>query len=65
MPSRCTYPYPVLIDGNSLSHEYGGLDSLPTSFFVDRQGNVVETQLGLTSKDDIEAKIRKALGAGK
>lgn len=58
-------PYPVLIDGNSLSHEYGGLDSLPTSFFVDRQGNVVETQLGLTSKDDIEAKIRKALGAGK
>jgi len=58
-------PYPVLIDGDSLSHEYGGLDSLPASFFVDRQGNVVETQLGLTSKDDIEAKIRKALGAGK
>jgi cytochrome c biogenesis protein CcmG/thiol:disulfide interchange protein DsbE len=58
-------PYPVLIDGGSLSHPYGGLDSLPSSFFVDRQGNVVATQLGLTSKDEIEAKIRKALGAGK
>jgi cytochrome c biogenesis protein CcmG/thiol:disulfide interchange protein DsbE len=58
-------PYPVLIDGGTLSHPYGGLDSLPSSFFVDRKGTVVDTQLGLTSKDEIEAKIRKALGAGK
>jgi cytochrome c biogenesis protein CcmG/thiol:disulfide interchange protein DsbE len=58
-------PYPVLIDGGSLSQSYGGLDSLPASFFVDRNGNVVATQLGLTSKDEIESNIRKALGAGK
>ena len=38
---------------------------LPTSFFVDRNGTVVAAQLGLTSKDDIEANIRKALAAGK
>jgi cytochrome c biogenesis protein CcmG/thiol:disulfide interchange protein DsbE len=57
-------PYPVLIDGDAISQPYGGLDSLPTSFFVDRQGNVVAAQLGLTSKDEIEANIRKALGAG-
>jgi cytochrome c biogenesis protein CcmG/thiol:disulfide interchange protein DsbE len=57
-------PYPVLIDGGSVSRPYGGLDSLPTSFFVDRNGTVVATQLGLTSKDEIEANIRKALGAG-
>ena len=55
-------PYPVLIDGGSLSNLYGGLDSLPSSFFVDRNGIVVESQLGLTSKDDIEGKIKKALG---
>jgi cytochrome c biogenesis protein CcmG/thiol:disulfide interchange protein DsbE len=57
--------YPVLIDGGSLSNSYGGLDSLPASFFVDRNGNVVAAQLGLTSKDEIEGNIRKALGAGK
>jgi cytochrome c biogenesis protein CcmG/thiol:disulfide interchange protein DsbE len=57
-------PYPVLIDGGSLSASYGGLDSLPSSFFVDRNGVVVSTQLGLTSKDDIEGKIKKALEAG-
>lgn len=56
-------PYPVLIDGDAISQPYGGLDSLPTSFFIDRKGTVVATQLGLTSKDEIEAKIRKALSA--
>ena len=35
------------------------LDALPTSFFVDRNGKVVAAQLGLTSKDDIEANIRR------
>ena len=55
-------PYPVLIDGATLSTPYGGLDAMPTSFFVDRNGTVVAAQLGLTSKDDIEANIKKALG---
>ena len=54
--------YPVLIDGDSLSQSYGGLDSLPTSFFVNRDGTIVAMQLGLTSKDEIEGNIKKALG---
>ena len=58
-------PYPVLIDGDSLSKPYGGLDALPASFFVDRNGTVVASQLGLTSKAEIEANIRKALGVAK
>jgi cytochrome c biogenesis protein CcmG/thiol:disulfide interchange protein DsbE len=55
-------PYPVLIGADSISQPYGGLDELPSSFFVDRDGTVVAAQLGLTSKDDIEANIKKALG---
>jgi len=54
-------PYPVLIDGDSLSKSYGGLDEMPISFFVNRMGTVVAVQMGLTSKADIEANIRKAL----
>ena len=54
-------PYPVLIDGASIATPYGGLDAMPTSFFVDRNGTVVAAQMGLTSKDDIEANIKKAL----
>jgi cytochrome c biogenesis protein CcmG/thiol:disulfide interchange protein DsbE len=54
--------YPVLINGDSLANDYGGLDAMPTSFFVDRNGKVVAAQEGLTSKDDVEANIHKALG---
>ena len=54
-------PYPVLIDGDSLSKPYGGLDAMPTSFFVDRTGKIVAATMGISSKDDIEANIQKAL----
>jgi thiol-disulfide isomerase/thioredoxin len=58
-------PYPVLINGDSISQDYDGVDAMPTSFFVDRNGTVVAAQMGLTSKDDLEANIKKALGTEK
>jgi hypothetical protein len=54
----------VLIDGDSIGRPYGGLDELPTSVFVNRDGTVVAAQLGVTSKGEIEGNIRKALGEG-
>jgi thiol-disulfide isomerase/thioredoxin len=59
---RMHMPYPVLIDGGSISEPYGGLDALPTTFFVDRNGAVVAAQMGITTKDELERNIRKALG---
>ncbi|MGB6191315.1 MAG: TlpA disulfide reductase family protein [Terracidiphilus sp.] len=56
--------YPVLINGDSLAKPYGGLDAMPTSFYVDRNGKVVASQMGITSKEDMENNIRKALGEG-
>lgn len=53
--------YPVLLGGDSISREYGGLDDLPTSFFVDRSGKIVAAQVGLTSESEIEGNIKKAL----
>ena len=55
-------PYPVLIEGDSISKPYGGLDDLPTSFFVDRNGTVVAVQPGMTTKDELERNIKKTLG---
>jgi thiol-disulfide isomerase/thioredoxin len=54
-------PYPVLVDGDSISQAYGGLDAMPTSFYVDRKGTVVAAQMGLTSQSDIESNIKRAL----
>lgn len=56
--------YPVLFDEKDVSSPYGGVDGLPTTFFIDRSGKVVASTVGLVSKDEIEANIKKALSSG-
>ena len=54
-------PYPVLLGGDSIAKPYGGVDALPTSFFVNRKGVVVAAAMGLTSESELEGDIQKAL----
>ncbi|MFP5209897.1 MAG: TlpA family protein disulfide reductase [Acidobacteriota bacterium] len=54
-------PYPILMGGDSIAQPYGGVDDLPTSFYVDRKGVVVAAQMGITSESEMESNIRKAL----
>ncbi len=56
--------YPILIDASSIENSYGGLDALPTTFFIDRNGKIVASSIGLTPRDVIEADIKKAIGSG-
>lgn len=56
--------YPVLIDAQSVEDQWGGLDALPTTFFIDRNGRIVASTVGLAPRDEIEADIKKAIGGG-
>jgi thiol-disulfide isomerase/thioredoxin len=56
--------YPVLLEGDSISKPYGGLDGLPNSFYVDRNGIVTAQIVGLADRDQIEANIKMALASG-
>src|SRR3569833_1025748 len=56
--------YPVLINGDSLAAAYGGLEAMPTSENNNKQEKDEAKQLGISSKDDMEAHIRKAMGEG-
>ena len=56
-------PYPVLLDGDSITKTYGDFDAMPTSFYVDRNGTIISAQKGISSKDDMETKIRKIVGS--
>jgi peroxiredoxin len=56
--------YPVLIGKESVGDAYGGVEFLPTTFFIDRQGKVVDRVFGLVGHSDIEDDVKKALGAG-
>jgi peroxiredoxin len=56
--------YPVLIDADSIANSYGGLDALPTTFFIDKNGKIVASTIGLAPEDLIEADIQKAIHSG-
>jgi thiol-disulfide isomerase/thioredoxin len=47
--------YPVLIDAESIENSYGGLDDLPTTFFIDKNGKIVASTIGLAPRDVFEA----------
>ncbi len=55
--------YPILLTDGKVAPKYGGIDYLPMSFYVGRDGLVVEETAGLGSKDQIEANIRKIVAA--
>ena len=56
--------YPILLTDGKVQKSYGGLDYLPMSFYVDRNGVIVEETAGLGSKDEIEAHIKKTIASG-
>ena len=53
--------YPVLLGQEAVGDAYGGVPALPESFFIGRDGKIVDKILGLKSKGEIEDSIRKAL----
>ncbi len=55
--------YPILLTDGKVAPLYGGIDYLPESFYVDRNGVIVEQTAGLGSKDEIEANIKKLVSA--
>jgi thiol-disulfide isomerase/thioredoxin len=56
--------YPILIGTENVADQYGGLDGLPTTFFLDRSGKIVDKQLGLISESVIVDNIKKSLASG-
>jgi cytochrome c-type biogenesis protein len=53
--------YPVLIGKESVGDQYGGIPALPESFFISRDGKIVDKIMGLEGKAEIETAIKKAL----
>jgi peroxiredoxin len=50
-----------MIGSDRVSELYGGIDSLPMTFLIDREGRIASRHLGLVSKRDYEAEILKLI----
>jgi thiol-disulfide isomerase/thioredoxin len=53
--------YPVMVGNDRVAELYGGIDSLPTTFLIDREGRIASRHLGPVSKRDYEAEILKLI----
>lgn len=53
--------YPVVLGKEAVGQAYGGVDALPESFFVGRDGKIVDKIMGLEGRSEIEDAIKKAL----
>ncbi|MGE5353378.1 MAG: TlpA disulfide reductase family protein [Acidobacteriota bacterium] len=54
--------YPVVYYDPSALASFGTVESIPTSFILDKTGKVVSSYVGLTEKSNFEKDIKKALG---
>lgn len=53
--------YRVLMGDEAVAQAYGGVESLPTSFIIDRQGRIAATHIGLVSRGAYEKDLEALL----
>jgi peroxiredoxin len=55
--------YPVLLGTEKVSEQYGNVEFLPTSFYIDRDGKIIGKGTGLLGRGEIEDNVQKALAS--
>lgn len=53
--------YPVVMATEKVSEDFGGIESIPTTFIIDRKGNIVSKHVGLTESAVFEKEIAPLL----
>ena len=53
--------YPIVVGKETVGDQYGGIPYLPSTFYINRDGKVVDRVFGLVSRSEIEDNIKKAL----
>jgi peroxiredoxin len=53
--------YRVLLGDDSVSQLYGGVEALPTTFIIDRDGKIAFVHVGLAGKDEYLGEIQSLL----
>ena len=56
--------YPILLGKDAVGNAYGGVQFLPSTFYIGRDGKIVEKVFGLKTKNEIEDDVKKALAQG-
>jgi peroxiredoxin len=55
--------YPILLGQEKVADEYGGIDYLPTTFYINRNGVVVDRVFGEPAREEIEQDVERAIAS--
>jgi len=53
--------YRMLMGNEMVAQQYGGVDALPTTFIIDREGRIASTHVGLVSRREYDNDIQALL----
>lgn len=53
--------YPIVIGDENIVNAFGGVQSIPTTFIIDRSGQIVGKHVGYTAKAEFESEIKPLL----
>lgn len=53
--------YQIVIDNNDIANAYGGINAIPTSFLVNKDGKIIKKWVGLRGKSFFESTVKSAL----
>jgi len=53
--------YRVVVGDDLMANLYGGVEALPTTFIIDRDGRIARTHVGLVSKSEYENDLQQLL----
>ncbi len=54
-------PYHLFLINSQVHQAYGGISSVPTTFIIDKKGEIAETIIGMRSKADFMTSINRVL----
>jgi len=55
--------YRIVVGNDATADKFGGIEALPTTFLIDREGRIADVHVGLTSKSEFENDIEQLLQA--
>ncbi|NUQ30277.1 MAG: hypothetical protein HOQ35_17405 [Acidobacteriaceae bacterium] len=60
MDTRSHVNYPIVMGNDGVIKSYG-FASYPATFLIDKSGRIAATYVGIVSKEDVEANIKRLL----
>ena len=52
--------YPIVIDNGDLEKAFGGIRGIPTSFFVNKKGEIVKKMIGMQTRETFQSELLAA-----